>query len=353
MLHVATLVCALAAAGLSSSLWPSSGDPRIDDAVALGGVAALLSLVSAPWSWARDVALERRFGREASGTLARAGRHVWQWALATATTLPLWMLFQTMQRLAPWLTVPVSWLAAAAGSLVLLVLSPWLISWSPRVTPLADETLAGRLHALVGRAGLHLAGIHAWRDSLAIEPNAALLGAGPGRRLLLSESLLQTFAPEDIDVIVAHELGHHACGHIWRRMRAMWLVLLLALAAAQAAAGAHAWLYGHSAGHPRSLPWVMLAAGFIALMNRPRWLAQSRAHEVEADAFALRVTGRPDVLERILTRIGAHYKAAPEPSPFEAAFFLTHPPVRDRVSHARAWQADSVSGSMAHHEPLE
>ncbi len=348
VLHVLSLVCAVLALALVSGRWPAHGPAWLDDVAALGALALLLCGVSAPWSWAREVALERRFGREPIETRVWARRHVWQWALTAGTALPLWLLFEAAQRVTPWLAVPVTWVAAVLGSLLLLLTSPWLVTWSPRVTPLADEALAGRLHALVGKAGLRMAGVHAWRDNRASEPNAALIGAGPARRLLLSESLLETFAAEDIDVVVAHELGHHACGHLWLRLRMMWAVWLLALLSAQAAALVYAWGQGTLPGDARSLPVVVLAGAVVALGSRPRWLRYSRAHEVEADAFALQMTGRPDVLERILTRLGAHYKAAPEPSPFESAFFLTHPPVRDRVSYARAWHASAV----AHDEPL-
>ena len=123
----------------------------------------------------------------------------------------------------------------------------------------------------------------------------------------------------------------------------MWVVTGAALAAAQLVALVRTGLTGSALADVRALPLMLLAAGAVALLARPWWLTQSRAHELEADEFALRLTGRPDVLERILTRIGAHYRAAPDPSPFEAAFFLTHPPVRDRVTHVRTWRDERVA----------
>lgn len=344
VLQAASVSLALGVLALLPRLLPSAGVPVLNDLAALAVVGSMLVAVSAPWSWARDVALDRRFGRPVASPAAWARRHVSQWALTLATATPIWLLFQWLQRVAPWIVVPVTGAAAVLGSLVLLGLAPWLVTWSPRVTPLADEALAGRLHALVGRAGLRMAGVHAWREGPVVsEPNAALLGAGPGRRLLLSESLLESFAPEEIEVVVAHELGHHARGHIWRRIRMTWGIACVALAAAQMAALLRATLTGDQLADARALPLMLLTGGVVALVARPRLLAQSRAHEVEADDFALAVTGRPDVLERILTRLGAHYKAAPDPSPFEAAFFLTHPPVRERVTRVRAWRAEGLA----------
>lgn len=346
VLQAVSLVCVLTVLGAVPDVVPEHLEPVAADVFVLVVVAVLLGTASAPWNWAHDIALERRFGRQAPSVGAWAWRHGWHWILTTMAVLPVWLLFQWLQRELPWLTVPVMMVAVVSGSAVLLGLAPWLITWSPRVTPIADEALAGRLHALVGRAGLRVAGLHAWRDvARALEPNAALVGAGPGRRLLLSTALLETFPPDDIEVVVAHELGHHARGHIWRRLRMAWLVASGGLAAAQVAAAARVALTGRPLGDAAALPVVLLAVGVVVLAARPRMLAQSRAHELEADAFALDATGRPEALERVLTRLGAHYKAAPEPSPFEAAFFLTHPPVRDRVAQVRAWRGSTVAGS--------
>jgi STE24 endopeptidase len=348
VLQAASVALSLVALALAAGVLPSAGPSPVDDLAMLVVVGGVLVVVSAPWAWARDVALDRRFGRPVASTGGWARRHLSQWALTLASATPIWLLFQWLQRTAPWAVVPVTGVAAVLGSLLLLGMAPWLVTWSPRVTPLADEALAGRLHALVGRAGLRLAGVHAWREAAVVsEPNAALLGAGPGRRLLLSASLLESFAPEEIEVVVAHELGHHARGHIWRRIRLTWGVACGALVAGQVVALLRATLTGHALADPRALPLVLLAGGAVALAARPRLLAQSRAHEAEADDFALAVTGRPDVLERILTRLGAHYKAAPDPSPFEAAFFLTHPPVRERVTRVRAWRAEGLARSGA------
>ena len=86
---------------------------------------------------------------------------------------------------------------------------------------------------------------------------------------------------------------------------------------------------------PASLPWMMAGAGIVWLATRPARLAVSRAHEEEADAFALALTGRPDVLERVLLRLGARNLASDDDSPWTRAFFLTHPPVAARVAAAR------------------
>lgn len=339
VLQAASLLVVLLALSVLPSLVPLAWTGPWRRTAVLLVVGTLVALASAPWSWSREVSLERRAGRPAPTTTHWLRRHTSQWALTMLCGLPVWLLFTWLQDVAPWLVVPTTAAAVAAGSLLVLAVAPWLVTWSPRVAPLADEALAGRLHALVGRAGLRVSGVHAWSDpQAAVEPNAALLGAGPGRRLLLSTSLLELFAPDEVDVVVAHELGHHARGHLWKRLRLQWLVVSVLCAAGQGV-GMLRTVAGRPNDDTGALALMLVTAGLIGLLARPHLLRQSRAHEVEADDFALQLTGRPDVFERILTRLGAHYTAAPAPSPFETAFFLTHPPVRQRIMRVRDWRA--------------
>lgn len=349
MLHAASAVLLLVTLVAASHRLPAPTELQVvGDAAVFLVVGVLLALISTPWAWIRDELLERRFATAPPAASSWLWRHVWQWGLSLAMTLPLWLAFQFLQRVQPWAVVPGTALLVVAGSAALTGLAPWLVVWSPRVAPLADEAVTGRLHALVSRAGLRVGGVYAWREGQhGAEPNAALIGAGRWRRLLLSDALLAQFKPEEVDVVVAHELGHHAHGHLWRRLRMTWGVGVLAVLAAQLAALVRAALLDASLADPRALPLCVLAAGLVALAARPRLLALSRAHEVEADRFALDVTGRPDVLERVLARLGAHYRAAPDPSPFEEAFFLTHPPVRERVERARAWRAGGMTRTAA------
>jgi STE24 endopeptidase len=80
---------------------------------------------------------------------------------------------------------------------------------------------------------------------------------------------------------------------------------------------------------------MLCGAALVWLALRPWRLAQSRAHEAEADAYALALTGRPDVLERVLARLGARNLTSDDESFLTRAFFLTHPPIPTRIAAAR------------------
>lgn len=311
--------------------------------------AVVFTVLTVMLGFATGVVVSARSAREggrrfASSSSAWLPSHVRRVAFAWVLILPFCLLFQYVSRTVPLLAVPVVAIAAASALIAVVVIVPWLLAWSPRVTPLRDEALAGRLHALASRAGLRVAGMHEWRmDSAGVHPNAALVGLGAGRRLLLSTALVDRLDPDELDVVVAHELGHHARGHTWRRIGAAACTVTAALGGALLVALLVAWRSGVSIGDSSLLPWTLLGAGTVLVAARPRLLAQSRAHEREADRFSLDMTNRPEVLEAILRRLAAEGHDLDAPTRFDEAFFLTHPPVAERVMLARTWRPSPAS----------
>ena len=306
-----------------------------------GGVLAVTVLaalvLSVPFAIRRTGAVARRYGARVTPparVVRRAARHG---ALLVATATLAWAVFLTVHGVAPWAagvaTAIVALLAAAAA----MLLAPWIVGLSSHVRPMRDEALTGRLHALASRAQIRLVGLQEWVFGDTDEANAALIGVVGPRRLLVSDTLITGSAPEEVDVVVAHELGHHVHGHTWRRARGQAIAVVVAAVVAQLCAEGPARTLAGTAGaiDPASLPWMMAGAGLVWLATRPARLAVSRAHEEEADAFALALTGRPDVLERVLLRLGARNLASDDDSPWTRAFFLTHPPVAARVAAAR------------------
>jgi STE24 endopeptidase len=312
------------------------------DVIVISLTGLLVLACAAPAAWAREVLLEGRYGPAGVAQAPGASwtvRYVRRGLLLWAAALPFWLLFQQMSRVWPLATVPVVAAALVTAGVCALVIAPWLVTWSPRVVPLRDEALTGRLHALVSRAGLRVAGLHEWRlGESAAEPNAAVIGIGRGRRLLLSDALVETCSPEEIEVVVAHELGHHVEGHIWRRMQSAALVLVLVVAAAQVTAAGVGWWTGVVPGDASLIPVAALAGAVVWLAARPRLLAQSRAHERAADRYSLELTGRADMFERLLLRLAARLRTPIESNRIDEAFFMTHPPISERITLARAWR---------------
>lgn len=316
--------------------------PLLVDAVAavliLLACLAVSVIAAAPFALRRQGALARRYNVPVVTGGAHLRDHLRHGFLLVIGGSVAWWVFARMALATPWLAgVGLACSMLALAGLVML-LAPWVILLSPRVRPLRDEAVTGRLHAMASRANLRLAGLHEWVfGPQGDHANAALVGVVGPRRLLISDTLLTGCPPEEMDAVVAHELGHHAHGHTWQRVRVQASSFTLAVLGAQASgAGPARWLGGTDGlTDPASLPWMLLGAGAVWLAARPWQLAQSRAHEAEADAFALSLTGRPEVLERVLARVGARNLSSDDDSLLTRAFFLTHPPIPTRIAAAR------------------
>lgn len=320
----------------------SAGYAGIADAAAavliLLACVGVCALAAAPFALRRQGALARRYNIPVVTGRAHLRDHVRHGVLVVLAGGLAWWVFARLATRAPSLAGIGLALSILVLSGLVMVLAPWVVLLSPRVRPLRDEAVAGRLHALASRANLRLAGLHEWVfGPHGDHANAALVGVVGPRRLLISDTLLTGCPPEEVDAVVAHELGHHAHGHTWQRVRAQATSVLLAALGAQASAAGPARWIGDTGGltDPASLPWMVLGAGLVWLAARPWQLAQSRAHEAEADAFALALTGRPEVLERVLVRVGARNLSSDDDSLLTRAFFLTHPPIPARIAAAR------------------
>lgn len=246
------------------------------------------------------------------------------------------------------------WWWAWAGALytlvtaVLAALAPVLLM--PifyKVVPL-DETYAGlraRLLALAQRVGAHVEGVYQIDMSRRTKAaNAALAGLGKTRRILLGDTLLQDFSDDEIETVLAHELGHHVHRDIPLSIFAqavfnfagLWLVDL-GLKWGVTAFG----LSGLS--DPAGLPWIALLLGAFALVTTPLANAFSRWREGMADDFALEVTAKPAAFASAMTRLANQNLSEADPAPWIVFLLYSHPPLGARVAKARAQEQAGVN----------
>jgi STE24 endopeptidase len=238
-----------------------------------------------------------------------------------------------------WRTGDYWWLWAAAGwLLVTLVLGQLLpvviLPLFYKVTRLDDAALLQRLQRLADGTGLTVAGIY--RLHLSAETrkaNAALAGLGRTRRVLLGDTLLEQFTPEEIEVVFAHEVGHHVHRHL-PKMVVVSVVL----------ATAGFWLVhvilGHAAGRlgyagvadPAALPLFLLVLSLFGLILSPPQNALSRFFETQCDRYALARTGLPDAYRSAFIKLARINKSDPDPHPLVAWLFYDHPPIRRRLA---------------------
>lgn len=306
--------------------------------------AVLLALateaLSLPLAWYRGIVLERRFGLSTERTARWWADQMRAGAVALTLGLPAVLaLYALLTWLPGWW-----WLAAAVAVALVLVL---LVHAGPVVLlplfyecrPLERPELAARLAALARRAGTRVVGIFEWRlGDRTRKANAALTGLGRTRRILVSDTLLAEHSDDEVEVVVAHELGHHAHHDLWRGLAVEAARMGVALYAADVVLAA----FGDSLGlagkaDVAGLPLVLLVVGAVSAALQPVTYALSRAHERRADRYALGMTGNPDAFVSAMRRLGDRNLSEPHPSRLAQLLFHTHPPIAARIAAAERW----------------
>ncbi len=213
---------------------------------------------------------DRAFRRCCSSTTPWRTRRDWWWAIAGAIFA---VLIVGLANLAP------------------VLLLPLFFSF----TPLRREELRARLETLAHRAGTRIVGVYEWAlGAKTRKANAALTGLGATRRILVSDTMLEQYTDDEIEVVLAHELGHHVHHDIWRALALETALILLGFFVADftlRTVGARLGLGGLT--DPAGVPLLVAAAGAVSLVLMPFGLALSRRHERRADRFALDLTSNP------------------------------------------------------------
>jgi STE24 endopeptidase len=207
-----------------------------------------------------------------------------------------------------------------------------------RIEPLDRAALSARLQGLARRAGSQVLGVYQWHlGDRTRRANAALVGLGRTRRILLSDTLLAEYSDDEIESVLAHELGHHVHGDIWKAIGVETALIFLGFYLAHRALIA----LGPSVGldgptDVAGLPLLLLASGAASVGLVPVAHALSRRHERQADRFALQLTGHPAAFVSAMRRLSVQNLAEENPSRLVRILFHSHPPIRERIAAALA-----------------
>jgi STE24 endopeptidase len=319
-----------------------------------GGMAHQVSLVVAfsilsglldlPFSYRRQFVLEERFG------FNKMTRGLWLADLVKGTLvgaaigLPLlWVVLALMERSGPlwWLY---AWLVWSGFQLLMMVLYPTVIApLFNKFTPLADPALKDRIEGLMARVGFASKGLFVMDGSRrSAHGNAYFSGFGANKRIVFFDTLLERLAPQEIEAVLAHELGHFKLKHIVKRIGVMF-ALSLALLALLGWLKGQVWFYTGLGVLPSlggsndamALLLFMLVLPVFTFPFSPLSSLTSRKHEFEADAFAARHSDARDLVAA-LVKMYEDNASTLTPDPLHSAFYDSHPPAWVRVQHLRA-----------------
>jgi STE24 endopeptidase len=240
------------------------------------------------------------------------------------------------------------WLLAALGYLlftvVMGVLAPVIIlPLFNKYTPLGEEhaELTRRLTALAERAGTRVAGVFRFDMSRRTKSaNAALTGLGRTRRILLGDTLLDTFTADEIETVLAHELAHHVHRDIPRGLVFSGGMALVGLYLASLALDWGVAVFGFDGpADIAALPLFALTVSAFGLAMMPLGNAYSRWRERLADRYALEATRKPEAFASAFARLANQNLSDADPEAWVVFLFASHPPLQERIAAARAFAA--------------
>jgi STE24 endopeptidase len=236
------------------------------------------------------------------------------------------------------------WLAAAPAfvglALLFAFVSPYLLG-THRLADPQLRSIASRLEAKegVGHVPIVVEKIH----DVTTLPNAEATGLGPSRRVVLFDTLLDgRFSTGELEVVMAHEIGHLARNHIWKDVGWYALfafpgTLLLALVARRRG----------GMGEPQAIPVALLALVVLNLLALPLQNAISRHMEAEADWMALRTTHDSKDATALFRRFVPTTLEEPSPSTWDYVWEENHPTIAQRIAMAEAWKRYATSAAQS------
>jgi STE24 endopeptidase len=347
------LLSATGAAGLirwalewATGWLPAPAGPLLAAGLFFAGLVATVNALELPFAWYQGYWLERRYGLTTQILAHWLADHV---KAVTASGVVMWSGLVTVH--AAIVLWPERWWLAAAGvftvAMVLLArLAPvLLLPIFYRVRPLRRPELSDRLLRIAERAGAPVLGVYEWAISgHTSKANAALAGIGRSRRILLSDTMLDAYSDDEIEVVLAHELAHHVHGDLWLGMALRTATLFAgAWLAALALAAAVPWLGLRGLADPAGAPLLLLVAGASSFLFLPVANALSRAQERRADHFALKLTRNPGAFVTAMRRLAQQNLAEERPSALARSLFYSHPPLGERIAAAQAWAGVTAS----------
>jgi STE24 endopeptidase len=224
-------------------------------------------------------------------------------------------------------------------SVVLSILAPVLLfPLFYKFIPLGAEhaELVSRLKRLSEQAGTRVKGVYQFDMSRRTKSaNAALAGLGATRRIILGDTLLSEFSHDEIETVLAHELGHHVNRDIPLSIAFETVSTVVGLFLASLALRWGVGFFGfEGVGDIAALPLFMLVMGLYGLVTMPLGNAFSRWREVLADRYALETTGNGPAFASAMTRLANQNLAEVDPEPWVEFLLYSHPALKKRIKMA-------------------
>jgi STE24 endopeptidase len=328
---------------LSTALLHATGPGMVHQILLIVAFAVVSGALDLPFSYYRQFVLEERFGFNKMTIGLWIADAVKGGLVGAVIGLPLlWVVLTLMDKTGAlwWLY---AWLVWSGFQLLMMVLYPTVIApLFNKFTPLTDDKLKDRIEGLMTRVGFAAKGLFVMDGSKrSAHGNAYFSGFGSNKRIVFFDTLLSRLAPEEIEAVLAHELGHFKLKHIVKRIGVLF-ALSLAFLALLGWLKTQVWFYtglgvlpllGQS-NDAMALLLFSLVLPVFTFPFSPLTSITSRKHEFEADAFAASHSDARDLVSA-LVKMYEDNASTLTPDPLHSAFYDSHPPASVRIRHLR------------------
>jgi STE24 endopeptidase len=302
------------------------------------------AVVSLPLSYVQTFHIEQSFGFNRMTLGLWLSDMLKGGLVAAALGLPLlWLVLYLMQSGGAWWWV-VAWGVLVAYQLFVMWLAPTVIMpLFNKFQPLEDVTLKDRVIALMQRTGFQANGFFVMDGSRrSAHSNAFFTGLGKQKRVVFFDTLLKQLNADEMEAVLAHELGHAKLKHIPKSLLSSFAFTLVGLAGL-GWLSTQTWFYEGmgiqphlgSANDAIALLLFMMFVPLVSFVTKPWQSARSRQHEFEADAFACQHANGAD-LRQALLKLYQDNASTLTPDPLYVAFYHSHPPAAQRLARLTA-----------------
>ena len=237
-----------------------------------------------------------------------------------------------------------TWLASIPIMVFLALVEPiWVEPLFNHFGPMQDKALETQILDLAHRAGIEGANVYEVNKSVDTnELNAYATGIGNTKRIVLWDTIIKQFTPDELLMVMGHEMGHYVLNHVWKGLAFFSAVLLLGLWLVDRTAG---WVLRRFAARTgvselsdvASLPLLILLFGAFAFIFQPAIGAFSRYQEHEADRFGLEITHKNHACAMAFVKFVEHDLSYPNPGTLYVLWRSDHPTAAQRIEFCNSY----------------
>jgi STE24 endopeptidase len=238
-----------------------------------------------------------------------------------------------------WILVSIGYLVI---SLIAMVIVPVVIMpMFAKYTPVEDQELLKTLSDLAIKSKTEIKGIFRWGlAEKTAQANAALTGFGRTRRIIISDTMLDNYSSDEIETVLAHEIGHHVNKDIFRMLTLGTLITTISLYCSHLILKETSVMWGlQGLSDFANLPLLLIVLTFISLLVMPVINSYSRHRETQADLYSFKIAGKPMVLAAALQKLANQNLSDASPPKIIEFIFYSHPSINNRVKFAEEYVA--------------